>query len=73
MIVAPAGTPPDIVNRLHKETKEILASKEMKDFFISTGRSPVDSRSPAALADYVRAEIQRWSKVVEAAGIAKSQ
>jgi tripartite-type tricarboxylate transporter receptor subunit TctC len=73
MIVAPAGTPPDIVNRLHKETKEILASKEMKDFFISTGRSPVDSPSPAALADYVKAEIQRWSKVVEAAGIAKSQ
>jgi tripartite-type tricarboxylate transporter receptor subunit TctC len=73
MIVAPAGTPAGIVNRLHKETKEILASQEMKDYFVSTGRAPVDSPSPAALADYVKAEIVRWSKVVEAAGIAKSQ
>jgi tripartite-type tricarboxylate transporter receptor subunit TctC len=73
MVVAPAGTPEPIITRLHKEIREILASKEMRDYFVQTGRAPVDSPPPAELAAYIKSEIVRWGKVVEAAGIAHTQ
>jgi tripartite-type tricarboxylate transporter receptor subunit TctC len=73
MVVAPMGTPEPIVMRLHKEIREILASKEMRDYFVQTGRAPVNSPPPAELAAYIKSEIARWGKVVEAAGIAHTQ
>jgi len=73
MIVAPAGTPKPIVDRLHRELKAILATPEMKKDFEETGRIAVDSPPPEELLKFVRGEIVRLSKVVEAAGIARSQ
>jgi len=73
MIVAPAGTPKPIVERLYRELKAILATPEMKKDFEATGRIAVDSPPPDALVKFVRDEIVRLGKVVEAAGIARSQ
>jgi tripartite-type tricarboxylate transporter receptor subunit TctC len=73
MIVAPAGTPKPIVDRLHKELKAILATAEMKKDFEATGRIWVDSPAPEALKTFMRNEIVRLGKVVEAAGLARSQ
>ena len=73
MIVAPAGTPKAIVGRLHKELKAILSTPEMKKDFEATGRIWVDSPPPEALQAFVRSEIVRLGKVVEAAGLARSQ
>ena len=73
MIVAPAGTPKPIVDRLHRELKAILATPEMKKDFEETGRIAVDSPPPEELLNFVRNEIVRLGKVVEAAGIARSQ
>jgi tripartite-type tricarboxylate transporter receptor subunit TctC len=73
MIVAPAGTPKPIVDRLHRELKAILATPEMKKDFEETGRIAVDSPPPEGLLKFVRGEIVRLGKVVEAAGIARSQ
>jgi tripartite-type tricarboxylate transporter receptor subunit TctC len=73
MIVAPAGTPKPIVDRLHRELKAILATPEMKKDFEDTGRIAVDSPPPEELTSFVRSEIVRLGKVVEAAGIARSQ
>ncbi len=73
MIVAPAGTPKPIVDRLHRELKAILATPEMKKDFDETGRIAVDSPPPEELLKFVRGEIVRLGKVVEAAGIARSQ
>jgi len=73
MIVAPAGTPKEIVGRLHSELKAILTLPEIKKEFADTGRIGVDSPSPGDLLAFMKAEIARLGKVVEAAGIAKSQ
>jgi len=73
MIVAPAGTPKPIVERLHRELKAILATPEMKKDFEATGRIAVDSPPPEALQKFMRDEIVRLGKVVEAAGLARSQ
>ena len=73
MIVAPAGTPKPIVDRLHTELKAILALPEIRKDFADTGRIAVDSPPPEALRKFMRDEIVRLGKVVEAAGIARSQ
>jgi tripartite-type tricarboxylate transporter receptor subunit TctC len=73
MIVAPTGTPKPIVDRLYRELKAILASAEMKKSFEDTGRIGIDSPPPEELVTFVRTEIERLGKVVEAAGIARSQ
>ena len=62
-----------IVERLHRELKAILSAPEMKKDFEATGRIWIDSPPPADLVKFVRSEIVRLGKVVEAAGIARSQ
>jgi tripartite-type tricarboxylate transporter receptor subunit TctC len=73
MIVAPAGTPKPIVDRLHRELKAILTTAEMKKDFEDTGRIGVDSPPPEVLQGWMRSEIVRLGKVVEQAGLARSQ
>jgi len=73
MIVAPAGTPKAIVDRLYRELKTILATPEMKESFEDTGRIGIDSPPPEALVAFVRNEIERLGKVVESAGLKGSQ
>jgi tripartite-type tricarboxylate transporter receptor subunit TctC len=73
MIVAPAGTPKPIVDRLHRELKAILTTPEMRRDFEDTGRIAVESPPPEELLTFIRSEIVRLGKVVETAGIARSQ
>ena len=73
MIVAPAGTPKSIVDRLHAEVKAILELPDIKAEFARTGRITVGYPSVEELQRFVTAEIARLGKVVERAGIAKSQ
>jgi tripartite-type tricarboxylate transporter receptor subunit TctC len=69
MIVAPTGTPKAIVDTLHRELKAILATPEMKKSFEDTGRIGIDSPPPEELVRFMRSEIARLGKVVEAAGL----
>jgi tripartite-type tricarboxylate transporter receptor subunit TctC len=73
MVVAPAATPKDIVERLHTEIKEFMRQAEIRDHASSMGVLPIDTPSVASLQVFVQAEIARWGKVVEQAGIAGSQ
>jgi tripartite-type tricarboxylate transporter receptor subunit TctC len=73
MLVAPAKTPRPIVDKLHNELKSILTSSEMKDRLINDGMLPMDNPSVEALHDFVKAEILRWGKVVQQAGLAGTQ
>jgi tripartite-type tricarboxylate transporter receptor subunit TctC len=73
MVVAPAATPKDIVERLHTEIKEFMRQAEIRDRASSMGVLPIDTPSVASLQVFVQAEIARWGKVVEQAGIAGSQ
>jgi tripartite-type tricarboxylate transporter receptor subunit TctC len=73
MLVAPAKTPKEIVDKLAVEVKSIVASPDVRKLFIDTGNIPLSSLAPAELQTYLKAEIVRWGKVVERAGIAGSE
>jgi tripartite-type tricarboxylate transporter receptor subunit TctC len=73
MIVAPAGTPKEIVDKLHDEVKAVLALPEIKAEFARTARITVDYPPVDELHRFMRSEIVRLGKVVEQAGIARSQ
>jgi tripartite-type tricarboxylate transporter receptor subunit TctC len=73
MVVAPAATPKDIVERLHTEIKEYMRQPAIREYAANMGVLPIDTPSIASLQVFVRAEIARWGKVVEQAGIAGSQ
>ena len=65
---APKGTPAPILNRLHGELVKIAQSPEMKEQFEKNGASGV-TNSPAELSKLVQTEIDKYRKVIKAAGI----
>jgi tripartite-type tricarboxylate transporter receptor subunit TctC len=73
MIVAPANTPKEIVNRLHAEIKSIVELAEIQQQVVKIGMIPVSSPPPEELQRFIYSEIVRWAKVVLQAGIAGSQ
>jgi tripartite-type tricarboxylate transporter receptor subunit TctC len=73
MLVAPAKTPKEIVDKLAAEVKTIVAAPEVRKLFMDTGNIPLSSPKPEELQSYVKSEIVRWGKVVEQAGIAGSE
>lgn len=72
IILAPAGTPREIVNRLHAELKAVMAAPDMKEQMAKIGMIAVDSPSPEQLAAFIGSEVTRWGKIVQQAGIAGS-
>jgi|KBSMisStaDraftv2_1062788.scaffolds.fasta_scaffold111939_3 tripartite-type tricarboxylate transporter receptor subunit TctC len=66
-IVAPAGTPPEVVARLHATVTAILATPEMKDRLDKAG-AEVRAMSPAQFGAFIRDERDRWAKVVKESG-----
>ena len=64
----PAGTPPEIVNRMSQEIAKALASPEVKDKLEGAGVTPAAS-TPADFGKFITAEIERWRKVIADAKI----
>lgn len=67
---APAGTPKDIVTKLHAEITRVLQTPETRERLAQSGLEVVTS-SPEQLADLVKAEIAKWAKVFKAANLPK--
>jgi tripartite-type tricarboxylate transporter receptor subunit TctC len=67
-LVAPAGTPPDIIARIHAEAVTALRSQDVKDKFATDGAEPVGN-TPAEFAALIKEELEKWTKVAKAAGI----
>jgi tripartite-type tricarboxylate transporter receptor subunit TctC len=68
-LLAPAGTPRDIVIRLHGAVVQALDDPAVKKRYINDGADPRPSASPEAFGTFIRAELRKWEKVVKAAGI----
>ena len=66
-LFAPAGTPRDVVARLHGEAARILALQEIKSHYATLGMTAVSS-TPEQFSAYVVEEIARWAKIVKASG-----
>jgi tripartite-type tricarboxylate transporter receptor subunit TctC len=67
-IVAPAGTPRPIIDRLNKELRAALASDEVRKRLETDGAEPLPSTPEEYAADIDREETM-WSKLIKAAGI----
>ena len=66
-LLAPAGTPADVVLRLQQETAKALATPVMKERLLSQGAVP-SGMSPSDFARFIDAETKKWAKVVKASG-----
>jgi tripartite-type tricarboxylate transporter receptor subunit TctC len=67
-LLAPAGTPRDIVNRLNAELGKIVATAEMKAKLLDQGADPV-TMTPEQIRAFVKSELAKWTKVVKTVGI----
>ena len=64
----PAGTPREIIARLHAETVKALALPEVRDYLVKDGAEPVGS-TPEELAAFFRSEVAKYAKVIAAGNI----
>jgi tripartite-type tricarboxylate transporter receptor subunit TctC len=67
-ILAPAGTPADIVSRVSAETRKTLALPEIKAAFLAQGMDSAGG-TPEQFAAFMREEFGKWGKVIREAGI----
>jgi len=66
-LLAPAGTPRDIVAKLNAASVKALASAEMRERLAAQGADPVGN-TPDQFAAFIKAEIDKWAKIVKASG-----
>ncbi len=66
--VAPAGTPPDIINRLNKEMAAALSVPEIRERALAAGAEPV-TNTPQEFAAMIREETRKWAQVIRTAEI----
>jgi tripartite-type tricarboxylate transporter receptor subunit TctC len=66
-LAVPAGAPREAVSRLHEATHKVLAQPDVKEKLAAAGFDVLLS-TPAEFGEFVRAEVERWSKVVKASG-----
>ncbi len=67
-ILAPAGTPPDVVNRLNEALHKVLRTPEMAQKFAAIGQDVLLS-SPAEFSAFLRDESAKWKRAIESAGV----
>jgi len=73
MLLAPAKTPRDIVDRLHTEMKKIMADPELRKRIETIGLIPFDTPSVEDTRTYRRAEQEKWGALVKKLGLEGSQ
>jgi tripartite-type tricarboxylate transporter receptor subunit TctC len=66
-LLAPAGTPPDIVNRIQQEVAKSLNTPAIKEKLLAQGAIP-SGNSPAEFARHIENEHRKWAQVVKASG-----
>ncbi len=68
--VVPAGTPRDVIARLHAESARAVQAAEVRERYAALGVEPV-SNTPAQFAAYIQSEIVKWGKAVRGTGLAR--
>ena len=67
-LVAPAGTPSEIIDLLHRTIAKIVTPRDFNDRLLALGFDPVAS-TPDQFADWIKDEIAKWGKVIREANI----
>ena len=66
-VIAPTGTPPAIIARIHDDVVNVIGMSDVRERFMTQAAEPVGSR-PEDYAAYIAAEIVKWSKIVKESG-----
>ena len=66
-LLAPAGTPPDIVSRIQQEVAKALATPAIKEKMLAQGAIP-SGNTPQEFAKLIESEITKWAQVVKVSG-----
>ncbi len=69
LFVAPAKTPPEIVERINRELQKASADPAFRERLAKFGADPAPMLSPPEVGEFIKREIQRWAKVVKDANI----
>jgi tripartite-type tricarboxylate transporter receptor subunit TctC len=67
-LLAPAGTPKDVLDKLHGETVKVLAMPQVRKKFDELGLEPIGN-TPPEFAAIISKEIPEWAKIIKDAGI----
>jgi tripartite-type tricarboxylate transporter receptor subunit TctC len=66
-VIAPAGTPPAIMARIHDDVVSVIGMNDVRERFMTQAAEPVGSK-PEEYAAYIASEIVKWSKIVKESG-----
>jgi len=72
-LLAPAGTPPQIIGKLHAGMVKALAMPDVKEAILKQGSKALSSPSPEAFERYIKSEAEKFHSVIKAAGLEGSQ
>jgi tripartite-type tricarboxylate transporter receptor subunit TctC len=70
--MAPVGTAKDVIEKIYKDSAKALAAPDVRERLQKIGTEPMGT-SPAAFAADIAREVPQWAKVIEAAGITRSE
>jgi tripartite-type tricarboxylate transporter receptor subunit TctC len=67
-LLAPAGTPKDVIDKLYRETAQIVAQPDVKEQLRAIGYSPV-ANTPEEFTVQIKQEVAKWGMIIRGAGI----
>src|SRR6185295_1889982 len=65
-VVAPAGTPREIVNKLYASLAKVMAMQDVREKLLAAGIEPTISKSPEDFADFIKSQADVRSRVIKA-------
>src|SRR5690606_34453390 len=71
-VMAPAGTPADIVETLNRHIDAVLADPEVREYFVQQGMQPMGG-APGEFGRHIVEETRKWRAAVEQAGVRVTQ
>ena len=73
VLLAPAGTPPEVVAKLHAEMKRIMETPDIRKKVADVGLIPLDIAPVESQTAYIKAEGEKWGTLVRKLGLEGSQ
>ena len=67
-VLAPAGTPADVIQRLNREIAKVVERPEVKKRLLASAATP-EHATPEQFADILKAEVAKWAKIVQKTGV----
>ncbi len=68
-VVAPAGTPPEVIGTLHASLRKVMTMADVRDRLLNAGIEPATSDSPEHFAAFIRSQAEVRGKVIREVGI----